>query len=239
MVGCEHLHLYWSGSGRASQWTAIPGSCQQALLGMSNIVWVWCLYMEWIPRWGNIWMAFPSVSALHFVPVFPLDGNNSGLIFLIWVGSPVSQGMVSTGSISPLLGISANVIPHWVLGASCFPSIWDFLVATLVPHPSHCYRPLFNFMTLCTLPLSPPTPDSVTPFPSLSLLGPSLPLPLVIILFPLLRKTEAPTLWSSFFLSFLWSVSCIMGILSFFPKIRLPVSTYHVCSFVTGLPHSG
>jgi hypothetical protein len=37
MFGCEHphLHLYWLGSGRASRGTAIPGSCQQALLGIS------------------------------------------------------------------------------------------------------------------------------------------------------------------------------------------------------------
>jgi hypothetical protein len=38
MVGCEYLHLYWSGAGRTSQGTAIPGSCQQALLGNSNSV---------------------------------------------------------------------------------------------------------------------------------------------------------------------------------------------------------
>jgi hypothetical protein len=38
MVGWEHLHLYWSSSGRASQGTAIPGSCQQALLDISNSV---------------------------------------------------------------------------------------------------------------------------------------------------------------------------------------------------------
>jgi hypothetical protein len=36
----------------------------------------------------------------------------------------------------------------------------------------------------------------------------------VSILFPFLR-TEASTLWSSFFLSFMWSVNCILGILSF------------------------
>ena len=43
MVGYEHPHLYWSGTGRASQETAILGSCQQALLGISNSIWVWCL----------------------------------------------------------------------------------------------------------------------------------------------------------------------------------------------------
>jgi hypothetical protein len=32
MVGCEYLHLYWSGAGRSSQGTAISGPCQEALL---------------------------------------------------------------------------------------------------------------------------------------------------------------------------------------------------------------
>jgi len=35
--------------------------------------------------WGSFWMAFPLVSAPLFVPAFPLDKNNSGLIFLRWV----------------------------------------------------------------------------------------------------------------------------------------------------------
>jgi hypothetical protein len=58
-------------------------------------------------------------------------------------------------------------------------------------------------------------------------------------LFPLLSRTEASTVRSSFFLSFLWSVSCTMSILRFFHDIHLSVSTYHVCSFVTMLPYSG
>jgi hypothetical protein len=62
-----------SGSGRASQGTAIPGSCQQVLLSISNSVWVWCLQMGWIPRWGRIRMVFSSVSDPLFVPSFPLD----------------------------------------------------------------------------------------------------------------------------------------------------------------------
>jgi hypothetical protein len=41
MVGCEHMPLYLSGSGKASQETAISGSCQQALLGIHNSIWVW------------------------------------------------------------------------------------------------------------------------------------------------------------------------------------------------------
>jgi hypothetical protein len=49
----------------------MSGFYQQALPGIHNNVWVWWLYMGWIPRWGSLWMAFPSVSAPHFVSVFP------------------------------------------------------------------------------------------------------------------------------------------------------------------------
>ena len=86
ILGFKHLHLYWSGYGRAFQETVISGSCQQAHLGISNCVWVWCLHMEWIPRWGTFRMAFPSVSVPFFVPVFPLYRSNSGSKFLRWVG---------------------------------------------------------------------------------------------------------------------------------------------------------
>ena len=39
--------------------------------------------------------------------------------------------------------------------------------------------------------------------------------PSLSVLFPLLRRTEAFTLWSVFFLSFMWSVNCILIIWSF------------------------
>jgi hypothetical protein len=45
MVDCKHLPLYLSGSGRASQETAISGSCQQALPGIPNSVQIWWLHM--------------------------------------------------------------------------------------------------------------------------------------------------------------------------------------------------
>jgi hypothetical protein len=133
MDGCEHLLLYLSGTGRASQETAISGSCQQNLVGICNSVWVWWLFIGWIPRWGSLWMVIPSVSALNFVSVTPSMG----------------------------------------------------------------------------------------------------------ILFPLLRRNEASILQSSFFLSFMGFANCILGILSFWANIHLSVSTYHVCSFLIGLPHSG
>ena len=74
MVGCEHPPLYLSGSGRASHETAISGSCQQALVGIHNSVWVWWLYMGWIPGWGSLWMVHPFVSAPNFVSVTPSVG---------------------------------------------------------------------------------------------------------------------------------------------------------------------
>jgi len=60
----------------------------------------------------------------------------------------------------------------------------------------------------------------------------------VYFLFPLLRRTEASTLWSPF-LSFMWSMGYILGNPSLGVNINLLVSAYHVCSFLTGLPRSG
>ena len=53
----------------------------------------------------------------------------------------------------------------------------------------------------------------------------------------LLKRTKTSSLWSSFFLSFKWSVNCILGILHFWANIHLSVSAYHECSFVIELPH--
>jgi hypothetical protein len=71
MDDCEYPLLYYSGTGRASQETAVSGSCQQALVGICHNVWVWWLFMEWIPKWSSLWMVLPSVSALNFVSVTP------------------------------------------------------------------------------------------------------------------------------------------------------------------------
>jgi hypothetical protein len=64
---CEHPLLYFPGTGIASQETAISGSCQHNLVGICNSVWVWWLFMGWIPQWGSLWMVLPSVSALNLV----------------------------------------------------------------------------------------------------------------------------------------------------------------------------
>ncbi|CRH48747.1 Uncharacterised protein [Chlamydia trachomatis] len=76
-------------------------------------------------------------------------------------------------------------------------------------------------------------------FPSVSASYPFSIFPPASNLFLLLRRTEASTLWSSFFLSFMWSVNCILGIPSFGANMHLSVSAYHLCSFVTWLPYLG
>jgi hypothetical protein len=76
-----------------------------------------------------------------------------------------------------------NLLLPWHLGLTsgypCFPIL-------------HWYTPPFNFWpSVLLLPsLSPPTPDPFPPSP-FSLPGPCYPLPTMIILFPLLCKTEA------------------------------------------------
>jgi hypothetical protein len=128
MAGCEHPLMYWPGSSRASQETAVSGTCQQTLFGISNSVWVCCLHVGWIPRWGSLWMAFPPVSVLLFVPVFPLDRSNSGLKFWRWVGSPIPQwGMPnlwiwSRQVLPPLCGVFQLMSSLW--GASRLLLSW-------------------------------------------------------------------------------------------------------------------
>ena len=146
MFGCIHPHLSWSGSGRASKGADIPGSCQRVLPGISNNVWVWCLQMEWIPRWGCFWMPFPLVSA-HFVPAYPFDRRNSELLFLRWVGGPILQpGAVPIYSIWSLQVLFCLCWVFWLMFSllgprtSWVPGIWDFLVAnTSYPSPTPTY----------------------------------------------------------------------------------------------------
>jgi hypothetical protein len=52
------------------------------------------------------------------------------------------------------------------------------------------------------------------------------------ILFPILRKKEVFTHWSSLFLIFLCFANCILGVLCFWANIHLPVTAYRVTSFV-------
>ena len=118
MVGCKYLHLSQSAAGRASQRTAMPGSCLQAHQSISNCIRVWCPSMRWIPSWTGHWMAFPSVS-LHFCSCssfrqeqFWIKNSKSWWVAPSCTGGPVYLlEVVSSGSISPLFGISVEVTP--------------------------------------------------------------------------------------------------------------------------------
>jgi hypothetical protein len=83
---CEHPLLYLPGTGIASQERAMSGSCEQNLAGICNSVWVWWLYMGWIPGWGSLWMVLPSISASNFVSVTP----SMGILFPILRRNKVS-----------------------------------------------------------------------------------------------------------------------------------------------------
>jgi hypothetical protein len=174
MFGCGHPHLYWSGSGRASWGTAISGFCQQVLLGISNSVWVWCQQMGWIPRWGSLWVAFPSVSAPLFVPEFTFDRRNSGILeFLKWVGSPQLGAVAIHWIWSPqVLSLLCWVfrLMSSLLGSGTLSGPWHLRLSSgslQFPLP-HCYTPPFKFLILCTSPPSPVSEPAPFPLPLLS-----------------------------------------------------------------------
>jgi hypothetical protein len=56
--------------------------------------------------------------------------------------------------------------------------------------------------------------------------------PSMVALFPIIRRNEVSTLWSSFFLIFLCFANCTLGILSFWANIHLSMSAYQVTCFV-------
>ena len=146
--------------------------------------------------------------------------------------------VVSSRSISTLFTIAHNVIPLWVLGTSHL----NLLLSMPVPqspllHISIHFPDFLYFSPVSSHAWSCPH------FP-LTLLFPSHDTSSVYLLWlfcsPLLIRIETTTFWSFFFLSFLWSVSCIVGILNFWANnIHLSVGTYHVCSVVIGLHYSG
>ena len=97
MVGCEHPLLFLSGAGKASQETVISSSCQQALVGICNGVWVWWLFMGWILRWGSLWMVIPSVSTPTSVT------PSMGILFpLVMVCISLDQGVAPSEGVALL-----------------------------------------------------------------------------------------------------------------------------------------
>ena len=94
VVGCESLHLSQSASVRASQRTAMLGSCLQIWHSISNSVRNWCPPMGWIQIWAGHWSAIPSVSGTFmFLYILWVKSFVGGLMFpsLHW-GSCLATG---------------------------------------------------------------------------------------------------------------------------------------------------
>lgn len=100
---------------------------------------------------------------------------------------------------------------HFVLGNSCFPGIWNFLMAT---HSSPCLSATdfhsISQSSLYTSPTSPPIPDPAPLFPSHSYLPPR-PLPLSIYLLWLFCSYYSVLLSSIHTLVFLYSEFHMVG----------------------------
>ena len=120
--------------------------------------------------------------------------------------------MVSTGFLSPLLGILANVLPvgFWELLGS-LASVTFYWLPPISPssllHTSFQISDPLNFSPISSLTLIGP----LFPSSTFSLLDPSLLLISKIIFFPFLSKTVASKLWCGFLSS--W-VSYGLGVVS-------------------------
>ena len=152
------------------------------------------------------------------------------------LGGPIPQlglGLSTGGSLYRLylhfLSISPKVfdIGSWESFASLESGIFQWLPQFPM---SLCYMFLFNFLILCTFLVFLQIPALAPHFhlPPLSLLCSSIPLAPFIILFSILCSIEAPTHWSFFFLSCIWYVGCITGILNFGATSYLLVHTLWV-----------
>ena len=171
-------------------------------------------------------MAFPSISAPFSVPTFSLDRNNSGLKSLRWVGGPIPQlGAMSIYRMWPLQVLSPRCWEFQLMSSSLghrsFLNPWLMALSNGSPisYPSLLHISIHSLGSLDLSPVSSLTcshlpfclPPSPCPLP-LRAIPPSVPSDYFV---PLLRGIEASTLGPSFLLRFIWSLNCIMGILSF------------------------
>ena len=100
-------------------------------------------------------MAFPSVSAPYFVPIFPLDKSNFGLKILRRVGGPILQ----LGTLPNLWIWFLQVFPPFCLAFQLISSalnpgtlLFSWILGLSGGYTqfslSHCYIPMLNFLTL-------------------------------------------------------------------------------------------
>jgi hypothetical protein len=60
----KHTLLYLPDTGIASQDIVLSGSSQQNIADICNSVWVWWLFVGWIPGWGSLWMVLSELQTL-------------------------------------------------------------------------------------------------------------------------------------------------------------------------------
>jgi hypothetical protein len=151
--------------------------------------------------------------------------SSSGTFSSSSIGSPLFHPIVDCED--PLLHLPVTGIASQdtEISGSCQQNLAGICNSVCVSWPTMGWIPRWDSLWMVLPSVSAPNFVSVTPS-----MG---------ILFPILRRNEVSTLWSSFFLSFMCSANCILDILSFWANIHLSVSAYHVSSFMVGLPHSG
>jgi hypothetical protein len=60
------------------------------MLAIHNSVWIWWLFMEWIPRWSSVWMVISSVSVrTYFQKLFLSKSGNQTPFFDFCLNSGV------------------------------------------------------------------------------------------------------------------------------------------------------
>jgi hypothetical protein len=200
--------------------------CKHILASTIVSVEVWWLQMKWIPRWESLWMAFPLVSA-SFLSLHFFRQEQFWVKTLKWVGGPIPLlRAMSIYWMWSLLMLSHQCWVFWLMSSSlgsgshshpwCLGFSSDF---SQLP-TSHCYLYLFILLALWNSLMSLHIHGPAPLFSSSSTLLPRwLPPSASCDYFVIPSKFEASTLWSSFLLSFIWSMSCIMTILRLWGNI--------------------
>ena len=129
--------LWASTSVFARHWQSLEGDGYVRLLSARSSwhlpsIWVWWLFMGWIPKWGSLWIVHSFIIAPNFVSVTP----SMGILFPILRRDKVSTLWSSfflsficfAKCILGILGFSANIhlsvsayhvnsfvtgLPHW------------------------------------------------------------------------------------------------------------------------------
>jgi hypothetical protein len=181
-----------------------------------------CVLLCWWLSSGELW-------GVWLVDIF---------VLLMGLQTPSTPSVLS---LTPLLGTLCS--PQWLTVSICL-FICKVLAGPFRRQPYHApFSMHFLASTMvsgfgdCIWDGSPG--GTVSGWPFLQSLLYTLSLYLLLCVFCSPSKTEAPTLWSSFFLSFMWSVNCILVIWSFWVNLYFSVSAYHVCSLAIGLPQLG